>query len=120
MRTHSAEGERICLSLRSVAHYLPIIRHHHERADGTGYPDHLQRSDIPRGARIVAVADAWDAMTSDRPYRAGLDPDLALAILREGAGSQWDAEIVGAFIHLLDQGVVSGIQKEQLAGARLR
>jgi putative two-component system response regulator len=120
MRTHSVEGERICLSLRSVAHYLPIIRHHHERVDGQGYPDHLARTAIPKGARIVAVSDAWDAMTSDRPYRAGLDPDEALRRLRDGAGSQWDVEIVGAFIHLIDQGVVSGIQKEQLAGTQPR
>ena len=119
MRTHSAEGERICLSLRSVAYYLPIIRHHHERVDGQGYPDHLARTAIPTGARIVAVSDAWDAMTSDRPYRAGLDPDEALRRLRDGAGSQWDAEIVGAFIHLIDQGIVSGIQQEQLAGTRV-
>src|SRR5438309_4220253 len=62
MREHSAEGERICLSLRSVADYLPIIRHHHERIDGTGYPDHLGGSAIPLGARLVAIADAWDAM----------------------------------------------------------
>ncbi len=120
MRTHSAEGERICLSLRSVAHYLPIIRHHHERIDGRGYPDHLAGTAIPTGARIVAVSDAWDAMTSDRPYRAGLDPEEALRRLREGAASQWDPEVVGAFIELLDQGVVSRIQTEQLGGARLR
>src|SRR5206468_7954438 len=78
MRTHSIEGERICLSLRSIAHYLPIIRHHHERIDGAGYPDHLASSDIPIGARITAIADGWDAMVSDRPYRAGLDEDEAL------------------------------------------
>lgn len=120
MRTHSAEGERICLSLRSVADYLPIIRHHHERVDGQGYPDHLVGKAIPMGARIVAVSDAWDAMTNDRPYRAGLPADEALRTLRDGAGSQWDAEIVGAFIQLIDQGIVSGIQKEQLAGTHPR
>src|SRR5438094_910857 len=65
MRTHSTEGERICLSLRSVTHYLPIIRHHHERFDGGGYPDHLAGSAIPLGARVAAIADAWDAMVSD-------------------------------------------------------
>jgi putative two-component system response regulator len=111
MKKHSAEGERICLSLRSVSFYLPIIRHHHERVDGSGYPDRLRNGDIPIGARIVSVADAWDAMTSDRPYRASLGYDEALDQLRGGAGSQWDAEVVGALLHLIDAGVVNRIAK---------
>lgn len=106
MQQHSVEGERICLSLRSVSFYLPIIRHHHERVDGSGYPDHLRSADIPVGARIVAVADGWDAMTSDRPYRPGMEVDEAIAQLRQGAGTQWDPEIVGAMLHLIDAGVV--------------
>ena len=81
MRRHSAEGERICLPLRSTTQFLPIIRHHHERVDGRGYPDHLASTGIPLGARIAAIADAWDAMISDRPYRAGLDRDEAIALL---------------------------------------
>lgn len=109
MKQHSVEGERICLSLRSISFYLPIIRHHHERFDGTGYPDHLKNGDIPLGARIVAVADAWDAMVSDRPYRAGLEIDDALGRLRSGAGSQWDAEAVGAMLHLIDSGVLARV-----------
>jgi putative two-component system response regulator len=109
MQRHSAEGERICLSLRSVSFYLPILRHHHERFDGTGYPDHLRSGDIPIGARIVAVADAWDAMVSDRPYRAGLEVDAALGQLRAGAGSQWDAEVAGAMLHLIDTGALARV-----------
>lgn len=114
MRQHSVEGERICLSLRSVAHFLPIIRHHHERIDGQGYPDHLSGPDIPAGARIVAIADAWDAMVSDRPYRAGLDPEEAVRRLRGSAGKQWDAEMVQIFLELLDDGIV-----QRVTGARL-
>jgi putative two-component system response regulator len=114
MRQHSVEGERICLSLRSVAHFLPIIRHHHERVDGGGYPDHLAGNDIPTGARIVAIADAWDAMVSDRPYRAGLDPEEAVRRLRAGAGKQWAAEMVQIFLALLDDGIV-----QRVTGARL-
>ena len=115
MRQHSVEGERICLSLRSVSHYLPIIRHHHERIDGTGYPDHLAGSDIPIGARITAIADGWDAMVSDRPYRAGLDEEEALRRLRQGAGTQWDAGLVRVFLDLLDGGLTRRVTESQLA-----
>ena len=111
MKKHSAEGERICLSLRSVSFYLPIIRHHHERVDGSGYPDRLRGSDIPLGARIVSVADAWDAMTSDRPYRARRSFDESVAQLRAGAGKQWDSEVVGGLLQLIDGGVMNRVAK---------
>jgi putative two-component system response regulator len=103
MRTHSEVGERICLPLRSTTRFLPIIRHHHERFDGAGYPDHLVGGDIPLGARIVAVADAWDAMLSDRPYRRGLGRDRAHDQMRAGSGTQWDPELVKVFLALHDQ-----------------
>jgi putative two-component system response regulator len=117
MRTHSVEGERICLSLRSVAHYLPIIRHHHERTDGAGYPDHLLGEAIPLGARIVAISDGWDAMVSDRPYRLGLGPDEARARLLAGAGKQWDAALVEVFATLLDGGLHERVTDRQLLRA---
>ncbi|HEV2009412.1 MAG TPA: HD domain-containing phosphohydrolase [Candidatus Limnocylindria bacterium] len=103
MKGHSLEGERICAPLRSTAHYLPIIRHHHERWDGAGYPDGLSGDSIPIGARIVAVADAWDAMVTDRPYRAGLPCDEATRRLATGAGSQWDERFVRLFLRLREQ-----------------
>ena len=115
MRQHSIEGERICLSLRSVSYYLPIIRHHHERVDGGGYPDHLVRADIPIGARITAIADSWDAMVSDRPYRAGLGEDEAIRRLRQGAGTQWDAGLVGIFLDLVEGGLTDRVTRSQLA-----
>jgi putative two-component system response regulator len=115
MREHSVEGERICFSLRSVSHYLPIIRHHHERMDGAGYPDHLRGTEIPIGARIAAVADAWDAMVSDRPYRAGLAHDEALRRMRAGSGSQWDAGLVEVFLALLERGLARRVNDSQLA-----
>jgi putative two-component system response regulator len=115
MRQHSVEGERICLTLRSVAHYLPIIRHHHERIDGAGYPDHLLGAGIPTGARIVAIADAWDAMVSDRPYRAGLDREEATRRLRAGAATQWDEAMIRIFLSLLDRGLVERVTESQLA-----
>lgn len=114
MQQHAVEGERICLPLRSTTQYLPIIRHHHERWDGRGYPDHRAGPDIPLGARIAAVADAWDAMTSARPYRGGLEREEALRRLRAGAGSQWDAAFVDLFLGLLDQGVIDRLASEQL------
>src|SRR3989454_3467124 len=118
MRTHSVEGERICLSLRSVAYYLPIIRHHHERVDGSGYPDHLAGAGIPLGARIAAIADAWDAMVSDRPYRAGLGRDEATARMRAGSGKQFDAELAWIFLELAEGGLVDRVTDAQLAQAR--
>jgi putative two-component system response regulator len=98
MRSHVIVGEEIVGPLRSAAGVLPIIRHHHERWDGTGYPDRLAGEAIPLPARIVAVCDAFDAMVSDRPYRPSLGAERALEILRAGAGRQWDPEMVALFL----------------------
>ncbi len=98
MKTHSALGEHICKSLKSLAPILDIIRHHQERIDGKGYPDGLTGDRMSVGARIVALVDAYDAMTSDRPYRKRLERAEAVRRLREGAGTQWDARMVEAFI----------------------
>jgi HD-GYP domain-containing protein (c-di-GMP phosphodiesterase class II) len=73
---------------------LPIIRHHHERFDGLGYPDGLRGREIPRVARIVSVCDAFDALVNDRPYRTRRSPEEAIAVLRAGSGTQWDPEAV--------------------------
>ena len=97
MRQHPVIGETIVAPLRSSAGLLPIIRNHHERYDGTGYPDQLAGSNIPRLARIVAVCDAFDALVNDRPYRSRKAPEEALAILRSGASRQWDPEVVDLF-----------------------
>ena len=94
---HPVTGERIARPLRSAASYLPIIRHHHERWDGQGYPDGLAGEDIPLLARMVAICDAFDALTSDRSYRRSRSTQDALGILEAGAGSQWDAELVAVF-----------------------
>ena len=86
--------------LRSVS---DIVRHHHERIDGGGYPDGLAGEQISLGARIVAVADAFDAMTTDRPYRKGMLPWRALEEIVSKAGKQFDPEVVGAFKRILSE-----------------
>ena len=102
MRRHPEIGEKICNSLRSSATVRAVIRHHHEHWNGSGYPDGLAGDEIPLAARVVAVCDAFDAMTSDRSYRRGMRPAAAISILREGAGTQWDPHLVEAFIALVD------------------
>jgi len=94
MRMHPVIGESIVRPLRSGTNLLPIIRHHHERYDGGGYPDGLAGRAIPHLARIVAVCDAYDALVTDRPYRKAKSVDEALNILNDGAGHQWDPEAV--------------------------
>ena len=98
IRTHPIIGETIVAPLHSATRLLPIIRHHHEHYDGTGYPDRLAGAAIPRLARIVAVCDAFDALVNDRPYRKRKSLEEALACLRAGRGRQWDPEVVDVFL----------------------
>jgi putative nucleotidyltransferase with HDIG domain len=97
MQQHAAIGAEIVSRLDAYRQSVDTIRHHHERWDGTGYPDGLEGEQIPLGARIIAVTDAFDAMTSDRVYRAALSTDVALAELRKGRGTQFDPQIVDLF-----------------------
>jgi two-component system cell cycle response regulator len=101
MRTHTLIGERIVLAAPSLSHAAGLVRSSHERIDGSGYPDGLAGDDIPLGSRIIAVCDAFDAMTTDRPYRAAVSADEALAKLQGGAGSQFDPRVVDAFCELV-------------------
>jgi putative two-component system response regulator len=98
MRRHVSIGVDIARELRSATSVIPIIKHHHERFDGTGYPDGLAGSEIPRVAMIIAICDAYDAMTSDRPYRSAMSASTAIAELRHGSGTQWEPELVGLFL----------------------
>jgi putative two-component system response regulator len=98
MRAHPVIGESIVRPLPSVADTLAIIRHHHERFDGGGYPDGLCGHKIPLLARIVSVCDAYDALASDRPYRARRNPEEAIETLMRGAGQQWDRELVSLLL----------------------
>jgi putative nucleotidyltransferase with HDIG domain len=101
MEEHSAIGERILSKVEDYAEIARIVRHHHERVDGRGYPDLLEENEIPLLSKILAVADAYNAMTSDRPYRDAMPSDVACLRLREAAGSQFDATVVEAFESVL-------------------
>ena len=98
MRAHPVIGESIVKSMPSAVNLLAIIRNHHERFDGGGYPDGLLGHKIPLLARIVSVCDAYDALASDRPYRARRDPQEAIETLMRGAGQQWDRELVSILL----------------------
>ena len=97
MRRHTIIGERILLAAPALRPVARLVRSSHERWDGGGYPDGLAGEEIPLGARVVAVCDAFDAMTTDRPHRARMDADEALAELHRGAGTQIDPAVVAAF-----------------------
>jgi len=105
--THPVVGAKLLANVPAMSEIVPCIMHHHERVDGRGYPDGLGGDAIPRGARIIAVADTFDAMTTDRPYRRALDIDRATAELRRVAGTQLDAEIVATFLDLIAAGEVT-------------
>ncbi|HWA97120.1 MAG TPA: HD-GYP domain-containing protein, partial [Pirellulales bacterium] len=102
VKTHVEIGYRILRDLRKMQHMLPVVLHHHEAYDGSGYPHGLSGENIPFLARIAAVADAYDAMASDRPYRNGMPDEKLDRIIREGAGKQWDARVVEAFFRARD------------------
>ncbi|MDH3591225.1 MAG: HD domain-containing protein, partial [Planctomycetota bacterium] len=100
IKAHPVIGEQILRPLDFLAEIQPIVRHHHERWDGRGYPDGLHGKQIPRLAALLSVCDAYDALTSDRPYRRGMPESKALDILREGAGTQWDPDLIRLFEQL--------------------
>ncbi|SEF56203.1 HD domain-containing phosphohydrolase [Paenibacillus sp. UNC499MF] len=106
IQMHPALGERILRQIEPqslMAPFLPGVRSHHERFDGRGYPDGLKGQDIPLFGRVIAIADAYDAMTSDRPYRQGMSAEKALSILKEGRGTQWDPHFATLFIGWLEE-----------------
>jgi len=116
VKRHPVVGEQILGALPRSDQLLPAVRHHHERVDGAGYPDGLGGDDIPMFARIIAIADAFVAMTSDRPYRGRLSRAEAVGILRQGAGKQWDAALVERFLPLIEKTDVESASQAQTAG----
>ncbi|MGH9000570.1 MAG: HD-GYP domain-containing protein [Acidimicrobiia bacterium] len=103
MRTHPDIGYRLVGSIPFLQTAALVVRHHHESFDGTGYPDGLSGTEIPLTARVFAVADAFDAMTTARPYRPALSTEAAVGELRRMSGSQFDPDVVCAFVALCDR-----------------
>jgi putative two-component system response regulator len=110
MKKHPEIGERICQPLRSFGLVLPIIRHHHEKLDGTGYPDGLKNGAIPLLARILTTADVYDALTTDRSYRLALPPERAFEIIEgEVKCGWWDGDLVAQMRALIREGTVHSL-----------
>jgi HD-GYP domain-containing protein (c-di-GMP phosphodiesterase class II) len=103
MRNHPIIGAQIVAPIAFLSDAVELIRHHHERFDGSGYPDGLAGEAIPLAARIFSVADSFDAMTSDRPYRGAIGLEPALEEIRVGAGTQFDPEVVSVFVAMIEQ-----------------
>ena len=116
MQKHAEFGAEILAELPALAPFAPIVRAHHERWDGRGYPVGLKGEQIPFEARVVAVADAFHAMISNRPYRPAIAQREAMEILREGRGTQWDAEVVDAMIAMLDAPRTAAGRREAARG----
>lgn len=102
IRPHPEQGWLILEGVAQFRNLLPGVLHHHEQYDGEGYPDGLAGEAIPMIARVIAVADSYDAMISDRPYRKGMPEELVEQVLREGAGKQWDPTVIEAFFRAID------------------
>ena len=100
MKTHSENAEKIITGIKKLENIIPIVRHHHERWDGRGYPDKLQGEEIPFFARIIALADTYDAMTSTRSYRKALSHDEAIKEIKKCAGTQFDPILAEKFIEI--------------------
>jgi putative two-component system response regulator len=102
MHTHPILGEEICHPLKSLQDVCPIIRHHHEKWNGTGYPDGLMEDSIPYLARVFQIIDAYDALSSERPYKVAFPKDESLRILQDEASKgYWDKDILEKFISFI-------------------
>jgi HD-GYP domain-containing protein (c-di-GMP phosphodiesterase class II) len=114
MQQHSAIGERILAKVEDYAEIARTVRHHHERMDGMGYPDEIAGDAIPLLSRIIAVADAYNAMTSDRPYRDAMPSRVARIRLAQGVEGQFDTSVVAAF-----EAILAGANEEYRTGTRV-
>jgi len=101
IKQHPVLGARMMSSVRELAPAVPVVRHHHERFDGTGYPEGLIGEDIPLGARIISVVDAFDSMIRERPYGYGISRETALEEIENNSGTQFDPQVVRALLEVV-------------------
>ncbi len=111
MKQHPVVGERICAPLKSFRHVLPIIRHHHEKLDGSGYPDGLKGEEIPLTARILQTVDIYDALTTNRPYRKALSPKETFAVMQEEVKRGWWDGFVVDELEVLILGAATQVER---------
>jgi putative two-component system response regulator len=120
MREHPVVGEKICAPLRTFGRVLPIIRHHHERHDGSGYPDGLRGDEIPITAAILQLADVYDALTTDRPYRKASPPEEALQIMDDEAKlGWWDRDLFENFRTMIGEKLANVTTTQKSRGAAI-
>jgi HD-GYP domain-containing protein (c-di-GMP phosphodiesterase class II) len=117
MQQHPVIGDDLCRTVRSLEGVRPIVRHHHERLDGRGYPDGLAGGQIPLLARIVGVVDVFDALTTNRPYRKALAVEAALKMMRENARGGWcEPQLLETFIEVLPDAAVLPARPDRPTG----
>jgi putative two-component system response regulator len=117
IREHPVVGERICAPLKSFRLVLPIIRHHHEKLDGSGYPDGLRGDAIPVTARVLQIVDVYDALTTERPYKKAFPVSDALQTMKEEvAKGWWDPQIFEQFEHLIRSSTADSLSRSAAAG----
>jgi putative two-component system response regulator len=118
MQRHPVIGERICSPLKSFQLVLPVIRHHHEKMNGTGYPDKLKGEEIPLTARILQIVDVYDALTTSRPYKPALTVEQALVVMKKEVGKGWwDPHVFAEFERLIEKDVQKFISLVKAAAA---
>ncbi|MDY6363440.1 MAG: HD domain-containing phosphohydrolase, partial [Cyanobacteriota bacterium] len=101
IKNHTNIGVNLLMNINFLSEVVPYITYQTERVDGSGFPEGLKGQSIPLGSRIIAVSDAYSAMTSDRPYRKAMDKDKALAIMKEESGSKWDPDVINALFQVV-------------------
>jgi putative two-component system response regulator len=117
VKEHPVVGERICAPLKSFRFVLPIIRHHHEKFDGSGYPDRLEGNEIPIAARVLQVVDVYDALTTERPYKPAFSITDALQTMKqEVARGWWDPRVFDEFEKLVRDGTADFLSRRTAAG----
>lgn len=118
MKVHPEKGARMMQDIPFLKSVIPYCLYHHERYDGRGYPFQMAGDKIPIEGRLIAVADTFDAMTSNRPYRKGMEPERAIAELEKGKGTQFDPECVDALVHCYREGKISSIMQDYMKDER--